>query len=74
VAIHGVCLVPNPYSAGFAEGDPYPGHSRLTGPGGEEQLSTNRDLVYKEGQFNIIAIAVLLLTFSLAAIYHPTPP
>ena len=41
---------------------------------GEEQLGTNRDLVYKEDQFYIIAIAVLLLTFPLAAIYNPIPP
>ena len=43
----------------------------LSGLVGKEQLSTNRDLVYKEGQFYMIAIAVLLLTFSFAAIYNP---
>lgn len=36
-----------------------------------EQLATNRDLVYKESQFYIIAVAVLMLTFSFAAIYYP---
>ena len=46
----------------------------LPGLVGEEQLGTNRDLVYKEDQFYIIAIAVLLLTFPLAAIYNPIPP
>ncbi len=34
-------------------------------------FSTNRDLVYKEAQFYIISVAVLLLVFSLAAIYNP---
>ncbi|MCF8030693.1 MAG: hypothetical protein K9K39_07345 [Desulfohalobiaceae bacterium] len=43
----------------------------LSGLAGKEQLGTNRDLVYKEGQFYMIAIAILLLTFSLAAIYSP---
>ena len=45
-----------------------PGLSGLTP---KHQLTTNRDLVYKEGQFYLIALAVLLLTFSLAAIYNP---
>lgn len=34
-------------------------------------LRSNRDLVYKEAQFYIIAIAVLTLTFAFAAIYNP---
>ncbi len=34
-------------------------------------LKTDRDLVYKEAQFYMIAVAVLLLTFSFAAIYNP---
>ena len=38
-----------------------------------DQLVTNRDLVYKEAQFYMIAVAVLLLTFSFAVIYHPVP-
>lgn len=37
-----------------------------------EQLRANRDLVYKEAQFYMIAVAVLMLTFSFAAIYNPT--
>lgn len=36
-----------------------------------EQLRANRDLVYKEAQFYMIAVAVLTLTFSFAAIYNP---
>ncbi len=36
-----------------------------------EQLKSNRDLVYKEAQFYIISIAVLLITFSFAAIFYP---
>lgn len=36
-----------------------------------KQLPSNRDLVYKEAQFYIIAVAVLLLVFSLAVIYFP---
>ncbi|WP_111495323.1 sodium:calcium antiporter [Marinobacter bohaiensis] len=36
-----------------------------------KQLRANRDLVYKEAQFYMIAVAVLTLTFAFAAIYHP---
>ncbi len=36
-----------------------------------EQLRADRDLVYKEAQFYMIAVAVLTLTFAFAAIYHP---
>lgn len=43
----------------------------LSGLVGGEQLSTNRDLVYKESQFYMIAVAVLTLTFSFAVIYYP---
>ncbi|WP_454277144.1 sodium:calcium antiporter [Roseovarius sp. MBR-154] len=48
----------------------------LAGLVGREQLSTNRDLVYKESQFYMIAVAVLTLTFSFAVIYYPVdgPP
>jgi cation:H+ antiporter len=38
---------------------------------GEGSLASNRDLVYKEAQFYLLSIAVLLLTFSLAVIYFP---
>lgn len=33
-------------------------------------LSVNRDVVYKEGQFYMLAIAILLLTFSFGVIYN----
>lgn len=36
-------------------------------------LRTGRDLVFKEGQFYLISVGVLLLTFSLAVIYNPLP-
>ena len=47
-----------------------PSISVLLGGG---RLSTNRTLIYKEAQFYLIAVAVLLLTFSLAVIYHRVP-
>ncbi|MFC4543858.1 sodium:calcium antiporter [Halosolutus amylolyticus] len=34
-------------------------------------MDTNRDLVYKEALFYMLAVAGLLLTFSLAVIYYP---
>ena len=43
----------------------------LAGLSGREQLSANRDLVYKEAQFYMIAVAVLTLTFAFAVIYNP---
>ncbi|MFC4247349.1 sodium:calcium antiporter [Natribaculum luteum] len=36
------------------------------------QMETSRSLVYKEALFYMLAVAVLLLTFSLAVIYNPT--
>ncbi|RQH00518.1 sodium:calcium antiporter [Natrarchaeobius oligotrophus] len=36
------------------------------------RMDTNRDLVYKEALFYMLAVAALLLTFSLAVIYYPT--
>lgn len=45
----------------------------LSGLAGKDQLSANRDLVYKEAQFYMIAVAVLLLSFSFAVIYSPVP-
>ncbi|MDZ7748543.1 MAG: hypothetical protein U5K43_06620 [Halofilum sp. (in: g-proteobacteria)] len=45
----------------------------LSGLSSREQLRSNRDLVYKEAQFYMIAVAVLTLTFSFAAIYNPVP-
>ncbi|MFM9272089.1 sodium:calcium antiporter [Halomonas elongata] len=43
----------------------------LSGLTSRHPLTANRDLVYKEAQFYMIAVAVLTLTFSFAAIYHP---
>ena len=37
-----------------------------------DTLETNRDLVYKEAQFYMLSVSVLLLIFSLAVIFHPT--
>lgn len=48
-----------------------PGLSGMVRPGG---LAANRDVVYKEAQFYMIAVAVLLLTFSFGAIYNPVEP
>ncbi|QLG26955.1 sodium:calcium antiporter [Halorarum halophilum] len=44
-----------------------PGWSAIRGRG----LRADRDVVYKEAQFYMLAIAVLLLTFSLGVIYYP---
>ena len=46
-----------------------PAVSALVGEG--QRLASNRDLVYKEAQFYLLSIAVLVLTFSLAVIYSP---
>ncbi|MFA9462356.1 sodium:calcium antiporter [Thiohalorhabdus sp. Cl-TMA] len=43
----------------------------LSGLFGHRFLPANRDLVYKEAQFYMIAVAVLTLTFAFAAIYFP---
>lgn len=43
----------------------------LSALAGEGSLASNRDLVYKEAQFYLLALAVLLLTFSFAVIYYP---
>ncbi|TDN99196.1 MULTISPECIES: sodium:calcium antiporter [Halomonas] len=43
----------------------------LSGLASREPLQANRDLVYKEAQFYMIAVAVLTLTFSFAVIYQP---
>ena len=44
-----------------------PGLSGLVG----QQLDSDRELVYKDAQFYIIAVVTLLLTFSFAVIYYP---
>ncbi|KAB1193425.1 sodium:calcium antiporter [Haloferax sp. MBLA0076] len=46
-----------------------PAVSALAGEG--QRLASNRDLVYKEAQFYLLSLAVLVLTFSLAVIYQP---
>lgn len=43
----------------------------LSGLASDEELDANRTLVYKEAQFYMIAVAALLITFSLAVIYFP---
>ncbi|HFE44088.1 MAG TPA: sodium:calcium antiporter [Nannocystis exedens] len=48
-----------------------PGIAGLVAP---EELRITRDLVYKEAQFYMLAVALLLLSFSLAVIYHPIDP
>ncbi|WP_085920447.1 sodium:calcium antiporter [Halomonas sp. CSM-2] len=45
----------------------------LSGLVSREPLQVNRDLVYKEAHFYMIAVAVLTLTFSFAIIYQPLP-
>ncbi|MFB6097210.1 MAG: sodium:calcium antiporter [Haloferacaceae archaeon] len=45
-----------------------PSVSRLASDG---PLDSGRDVVYKETQFYMLSVAVLLLTFSLAVIYNP---
>lgn len=37
----------------------------------KKPLEANRDLVYKEAQFYIISVAVLIITFAFAAIFNP---
>lgn len=39
----------------------------------KDQMTSNRAVVYKEAQFYMISVAVLLLTFSFAVIYFPVP-
>jgi cation:H+ antiporter len=38
-----------------------------------EPLESNRQIVYKEAQFYMIAVSVLVITFALAVIYVPIP-
>ncbi len=44
----------------------------LSALGHPDTLTSSRAIVYREAQFYIIAVATLLLTFSLAIIYFPT--
>jgi len=43
----------------------------LAGIVADGELVTSRTVVYKEAQFYMIAISVLVVTFTLAVIYHP---
>ncbi len=43
----------------------------LAGLTSRERLAASRDLVYKEAEFYMIAVAVLTLAFAFAAIYEP---
>jgi cation:H+ antiporter len=45
----------------------------LSGIASEGELDTNRTLVYKEAQFYMIAVSVVVVTFALAVIYAPVP-
>ncbi|SMO36792.1 sodium:calcium antiporter [Gracilimonas mengyeensis] len=45
--------------------------SAVAGLATKDHLESNRDLVYKEAQFYIISVAVLIITFSFAAIFNP---
>jgi len=38
-----------------------------------EDIDANRTLVYKEAQFYMLAVSVLLITFAFAVIYYPGP-
>ena len=46
-----------------------PGISGLVG----KRLVSERDLIYKDAQFYMVSVAVLLLAFSFAVIYNPSP-
>ena len=46
-----------------------PGLSGLLG----KRLDSDRELVYKDAQFYIISVVMLLLAFSVAVIYYPVP-
>ncbi|WP_280585212.1 sodium:calcium antiporter [Halorubrum sp. Boch-26] len=45
----------------------------LSGFGADGPLESSRTIVYKEAQFYMIAVAALIVTFSLAVIYVPVP-
>mgnify|MGYP000339079281 CR=1 FL=1 len=44
----------------------------LAGVATEEDIESNRTLVYKEAQFYMLAVSVLVITFAMAVIYYPT--
>ncbi|RXK51572.1 sodium:calcium antiporter [Halorientalis pallida] len=43
----------------------------LSGIAKDDQIEANRTLVYKEAQFYMLAVSVLVITFALAVIYYP---
>ncbi|WP_299269269.1 sodium:calcium antiporter [Halorientalis sp.] len=43
----------------------------LSGIATEDRIEANRTLVYKEAQFYMLAVSVLVITFALAVIYYP---
>jgi cation:H+ antiporter len=43
----------------------------LSGVLTDEDIDSNRTLVYKEAQFYMLAVSVLLITFALGVIYYP---
>jgi len=45
----------------------------LSGLASAEDLESSRTIVYKEAQFYMIAVSVLVVTFALAVIYVPAP-
>ena len=45
----------------------------LAGLAATGNLETNREIVYKEAQFYMIAVSVLVITFALGVIYVPAP-
>ena len=44
----------------------------LSGATTDDDVESSRTIVYKEAQFYMIAVSVLLVTFALAVIYYPT--
>ncbi|SFR63441.1 sodium:calcium antiporter [Halogeometricum limi] len=40
----------------------------------DEDVEASRTLVYKEAQFYMIAVSVVVITFAMAVIYYPTGP
>ena len=45
----------------------------VSGLAADSTLDTNREIVYKEAQFYMIAVAGLVITFALGVIYIPVP-
>ena len=43
----------------------------LAGVATDDEIEANRTLVYKEAQFYMLAVSVIVITFALAVIYYP---